>query len=56
MSIVVTQKCNSSGNLQRSNLVRDVFENVAPSETLDDLQTLDKFSFTSRSSRLQIML
>ena len=29
MSKVVTQKCNSSGNLQRSNLVRAMFENVA---------------------------
>ena len=35
ISKVVTQKCNSSRNLQRSKLVWAVFENVALSETLD---------------------
>ena len=55
ISKVIAQKCNSSGNLQRSSLVWAVFENVALSETLDDLHTLDKFSFTFRSSRSQII-
>ena len=64
ISKVVRQKCGFSGNLQ-SNLVWAVFENVALSETLDDLHTLDKFNFTFskevsnfltfRSSRLQII-
>ena len=35
ISTVVTQKCNSSRNLQRSKLVSAVLENVALSETLD---------------------
>ena len=52
---VITQKCNSSGNLQRSKHVWAVFENFALSESLEYLQTLDKFSHTSRSTRLQIM-
>ena len=55
ISKVLIQKCNSSGNLQRSKLVWAVFENFALSESLEDLQTLDKFSYTSRSTRLQIM-
>ena len=73
ISKVVTQKCNSSRNLQRSNLVCAGFENVVLSETaiqtatlkkilpinfsctLDDLHTLDKFSFTFRYSRSQII-
>ena len=45
ISKVVRQKCGFSGNLQ-SNLVWAVFENVALSETLDDLHTLDNFNFT----------
>ena len=55
ISKVLIQKCNSPGNLQRSKLVWAVFENFALSESLEDLQTLDKFSYTSRSIRLQIM-
>ena len=39
----------------RSKLVWAVFENFALSETLANLQTLDKFSFTSRSTRLQVI-
>ena len=35
ISTVVTQKCNSSRNLQRSKPVSAVLENVALSETLD---------------------
>ena len=51
ISKVVTQKCNSSENLQRSKLFWAVFQNFALSESLEDLQTLDKFSYTSRSTR-----
>ena len=55
ISKVASQKCNSSGNLQRSKLVWAVFENVVLSETLDDLDALEKLSFTFRSSRSQII-
>ena len=55
ISKVVRQKYNSSGNLQRSNLVWAVFENVVLSETLDDLRTFGKFTFTFRSSRSQLI-
>ena len=55
ISKVVSQKCNSSGNLQRSKLVWAVFENVVLSETLDNLDALEKLSFTFRSSRSQII-
>ena len=53
ISKVITQKCNSSGNLQRSKLAWAVFENFALSESLEDLQTLDKFSYTPRRTRWQ---
>ena len=39
----------------RSKLVWAVFENFALSETLANWQTLDEFSFTSRSTRLQVI-
>ena len=55
ISKVVRQKYDSSGNLQKSNLIWAVFENVVLSETLDDLHTLGKFTFTFRSCRLQII-
>ena len=55
ISKVASQKCNSSGNLQRSKLIWAVFENVVLSETLDDLDALEKLSFTFRSSRSQII-
>ena len=55
ISKVVSQKCNSSGNLQRSKLVSAVFENIVLSETLDNLDALEKLSFTFRSSRSQII-
>ena len=55
ISKVVRQKCDSSGNLQRSNLVWAVLENDVLSETVDDLHTLDRFNFTFRSSCSQII-
>ena len=41
ISKVVSQKCNYSGDLQRSKLVWAVFENVVLSETLDNLDALE---------------
>ena len=48
ISKTVRQEGNSSGNSQRSNLVWALIENVVLLETLDDLDTLDKFSYTFR--------
>ena len=55
ISKTVRQEGNSSGNLQRSNLVWALIKNVVLLETLDDLDTLDKFSYTFRSSRSHII-
>ena len=63
----VTQKCNSSENLQRSIVAlseqkhthfNNYFEKISPlnfSYNLDDLHNLDKFSFTFRSRLSQII-